>query len=118
MFLVPAGATGLTIASRTARPSETVGPFIDDRRELGVLVGEIALYDGRKKTAVDSHLITGDLDGWHGVESKAQRWTNGSAKLPLDLTKLRGQAAILEIQIVNAGPYPVAAEADEAVRAA
>jgi hypothetical protein len=117
MFMVPAGAQNLTIASRTARPSETM-PFIDDRRDLGVLVGEIALYEGRKKTLINGHLAAADLEGWYGLETAARRWTNGSAKLPLDLTKLRGQAAILEIQIVNAGPYPLAAEAARAAQAA
>jgi hypothetical protein len=107
LFMVPAGESDLRLASRTARPSDTIGPFIDDRRDLGVLAGEIAVYDGRKKKTVDAHLNERSMSGWFDQEHTAHRWTNGHAKLPVELNGLRAPAAILEIQIVNAGPYMV-----------
>jgi antigen 43 len=108
VFVVPAGETGLNLVSRSARPSETVGPFIDDRRTLGVLVGEISLHEGRRKTTLRTHLTAQALPGWYGLERAAHRWTDGKASLPVDLTKLRGPAVILEIQVVQAGPYRLA----------
>jgi hypothetical protein len=108
VFVVPAGETGLTLVSRNARPSDTVGPFIDDRRTLGVLVGEISLHEGRRKTTQRTHLTAQTLSGWHGLEAASHRWTDGQASLAVDLSKLRGPAAILEIQVVQAGPYRLA----------
>jgi hypothetical protein len=108
VFVVPAGETGLTLHSRTARPSETVGPFMDDRRALGVLVGAISLHEGRRKTTLRTHLTAQALPGWYGLERASHRWTDGQASLPVDMTKLRGPAAILEIQVVQAGPYRLA----------
>jgi hypothetical protein len=118
LFMVPAGETDLRLTSRTARPSDIAGPFIDDRRDLGVLVGEIAVYDGRKKTALKTHLETAHLSGWFEQENATRRWTNGNARLPVDLASLRAPAAILEIQIVGAGPYIVEYPADNAAIAA
>jgi hypothetical protein len=106
-FMVRPGAAALRLVSRTARPSETVGPFIDDRRALGVLVGNMTLHDGREKIEIDGHLAGADLPGWFGVESHAHRWTNGNAELPVALNTLRAPSAMLEIQVVHAGPYRV-----------
>jgi hypothetical protein len=52
LFMVPPGAGALTLVSRTARPCDTLAPFIDDRRALGVLVGAISLHAGRRQEAV------------------------------------------------------------------
>jgi hypothetical protein len=101
VFMVPKSSTALRLVSRTARPSETVGPFIDDRRALGVLVAEMTLHDGRRKI----NLAGADLPGWFGNGSDAQRWTNGNAELPVALDALGAPAAMLEIRIVQAGPY-------------
>ncbi len=109
MFILPAGEHSLRLVSRSARPSDTIGPFLDDRRELGVLVGEIALYEGRCRIVSNEHLGTAPLDGWFEREDAAHRWTNGNAALPVALTSPNMPAALLEIQIVNAGPYQVAA---------
>jgi hypothetical protein len=106
-FMVRPGDTELYLVSRTARPSETIGPYIDDRRALGVLVGGMTLHDGRRKINLDGHLAGADLPGWFGFDDPAHRWTNGNAELPVELGKLRAPAAMLEIQIVQAGPYRV-----------
>jgi hypothetical protein len=106
-FMLPAGEHSLRLVSRTARPSDTIGPYYDDRRDLGVLVGEIALHEGRGKAAIRTHLDAEHLDGWFAQETAAHRWTNGKALLPVNLANPH-VPAILEIQIVNAGPYQVA----------
>jgi hypothetical protein len=46
-----------------------------------------------------------DLPGWFGLESGTERWTNGNAKLPVTPGALRAPAAVLEIRILQAGPY-------------
>jgi hypothetical protein len=104
-FMLPAGGQGLYLVSRTARPSDTIGPYIDDRRDLGVLVGEMTLYEGRGKIGLNKHLEAEHLDGWFARETAAYRWTNGKAMLPVELSNPHVPASILEIQIVNAGPY-------------
>ena len=84
-FVVPGGVGAVRLRSRTARPSESVGRFVDDRRDLGVLVGQISVSEGRRRQSYDTHLTTGRLSGWHGLEAGAgARWTNGNASLRLD----------------------------------
>ena len=102
LFAVPAGVAGLRLLSRTARPSETVGPFLDDRRALGVLVGEVAVWHGGQRSAASLHLTTAALPGWFGIEGGPHRWTAGNATLPLQLGA--GPASV-EIEVVTAGPY-------------
>jgi hypothetical protein len=101
-FLVPARSTGLRLLSRTAKPTETVGPFMDDRRDLGVRVGQITLWQGRRPKVVTGHLETADLAGWHELEGGPHRWTAGEAALPLEIN---GQPALIGIEIAAAGPY-------------
>jgi hypothetical protein len=117
-FALPAGAKGLRLRSRTARPADVVGPFLDDRRELGVAVGLLSLWSGRRRTVtVDQHL-TGTYSGWHAAEPAAKcRWTNGDAELPLDAHLPRDQPILLRIEIVQAGPY-LAEPAAEPAKAA
>jgi hypothetical protein len=109
-FMVRQGDAALRLVSRTARPSETMGAYIDDRRALGVQVGEITLHDGRQRINLDGHLAGADLPGWFGLDHPAHRWTNGNAELPLTPDTLRAPAAILEIRIVQAGPYQIGVE--------
>jgi autotransporter passenger strand-loop-strand repeat protein len=102
-FFVPANTSRLRLLSRTARPSETVGPFLDDRRALGVLVGEVAAYHRRERVVSNLHLTTPELEGWFAQEDGPRRWTNGNAVLPVSLG---AEPMLLEIEVVWAGPYP------------
>ena len=104
-FDIPTNAGTLTLASRASRPSDVVGPYLDDRRALGVLIGGIALSDGSRKIAVDAHLTAAVLPGWHGQECAEMRWTNGYADLPVRLADCDGTRATLWIEVVQAGPY-------------
>jgi hypothetical protein len=116
-FAVPAGTRGLRLRSRTARPADVVGPFLDDRRHLGVAVGLISLSVGRRTVTVDSHL-TGAYEGWHAAEPAAKcRWTDGAAELPLDAHLPKDRPVLLRIEIVQAGPYLAGAPAGEAIAA-
>ncbi|MDL2170395.1 Hint domain-containing protein [Asaia sp. HumB] len=111
VFMVPADASELRIVSRTARPVDMVGPFVDDRRHLGVLVGEIQIWEAGETRVLDTHLKADALSGWANREQGAHRWTTGNAVLPL--TDMRsGVAAMLSIEIQAGGPYLIEKEAD------
>jgi hypothetical protein len=109
LFVLAAGMDQLRLVSDTFRPSDSIGPFVDDRRELGVLVGEINLYNGRKKTAVARHLASENLAGWYGLEETSGRWTTGDAELPVTIA---AKPAVLEIQILSAAQYRLKTPAD------
>ena len=113
-FVLPAGTGSLRLRSRASRPSDTIGPFVDDRRRLGVLVGRIGLGAGRRRVALTAHLDAAAAPGWHRMEQGAScRWTDGDAALALPLDRLEGKSGCLDIQVLGAGPYAVF---DHAVR--
>ncbi len=115
MFMVPATASELRLLSRTARPCETVGPFVDDRRDLGVLVGEVAVWHGRQRVVSHLHLTAPELDGWFTREGEPGRWTDGNAVLPVSFgaKPILAKAILLEVEVVRAGPYLQTLEAEE-----
>lgn len=113
MFMIPSDVTSVRIASRTSRPSDTIGPFVDDRRHLGVLVGEVSLFDSRQTRKIDTHLTDADLAGWDVQEASPCRWTNGSALLPLG-ERQPNTVGMLAIQILAAGPYNISPETTQA----
>lgn len=104
MFRIPSGVRSVRILSNASRPCDVIGPFVDDRRMLGVLVGYIELFESDTTTTLVSHLQDADLSGWNTIENGAMRWTNGSALLPLCSRSL-GSTAIMALQVHSAGPY-------------
>jgi len=95
---------GLNIISNSSRPCDVIGPFLDDRRELGVSVGNIHIYKGNRVITVDEHLSDENLTGWHAVESDNYRWTNGSAMLALKSSH-SSDISVVAIEIKSGGPY-------------
>jgi|GEM_PF-2193110 len=71
----------LFISSVSSKPSEFLGPFIDDRRNLGLLVGEITIITPNKVITYTDHLEEQEINGWHSIEQQNKRWTNGNARL-------------------------------------
>jgi hypothetical protein len=113
-FTVPADAGQVRLRTRASRPSDTIGPYVDDRRELGVLVGGIVCEDGHHRTSIYTHLSCSSLDGWHAPEPGSPfRWTNGNAMLPAEIMARQHGPLLLSIEVVHGGPYlmPDAAEA-------
>ncbi|WP_438381820.1 Hint domain-containing protein [Asaia sp. BMEF1] len=104
IFSIPSGVTSLVIHSRVSRPCDVFGPYVDDRRRLGVLIGRITLFSPTETTQITTHLSEKFLSGWHEGESQQARWTTGSAALPLDRQDCSGNAS-LALQIVAGGPY-------------
>lgn len=70
------------IVSDTARPDRVIGPFCDDRRELGLLVGEVLLFSSRDASRIDAHLSESEALGWCDLENENSRWTRGDALIP------------------------------------
>ncbi|MBS1063794.1 tail fiber protein [Gluconobacter wancherniae] len=106
MFKIPSGVRSVRILSNASRPCDVIGPFVDDRRMLGVLVGYIEFFEADITTTLISHLQDVDLSGWNNIENGAMRWTNGSALLPLRFRSVES-TAIMALQIHSAGPYLV-----------
>ncbi|MFB9870118.1 Hint domain-containing protein [Acetobacter farinalis] len=105
-FMLPSGLETVRIVSRASRPSDVIGPFVDDRRQLGVLVGQITLFDGNTHHKITEHLEQAELSGWNAKETAPCRWTNGNAILPLPERKT-ASLSMLTVQVVAAGPYLV-----------
>jgi len=102
-FVLPSGSKSVRIASRRTRPCDAIGPYHDDRRMLGVLVGEIRYGIAGDEFATQAHL-TPDLAGWHAAGHDTARWTNGDAQLPLPEGSLT-QPVTLTITLLATGPY-------------
>lgn len=108
IFQVPPLLEEVRLRSRAASPSQIEGPFIDDRRDLGVLVGDIHLWDSAATRRIDAHLQDVALEGWHGLEDGSVRWTGGNALLPLGARE-GGNSAVLGIRLRATGPRRSAA---------
>ncbi|POF62826.1 hypothetical protein CFR73_11090 [Novacetimonas maltaceti] len=107
MFMIPTGVQSVRIVSRTSRPSDVIGPFVDDRRQLGLAIGTVTMFEAAHCHALTPHLCEQALDGWHALEREDMRWTSGNALLPLG-PRHPNSAALLAIQIREKGPYLVA----------
>ncbi|WP_187829776.1 Hint domain-containing protein [Labrys sp. KNU-23] len=109
LFMIPSNVRSVRIVSRASRPADTIGPYVDDRRFLGVLVGAVTLQDGNVRREIDTHLTTRTLRGW-SVPEGSRRWTDGNAVLPLG-ERAPNAIAMLGLQVLAAGPYVVDADA-------
>jgi len=106
IFMIPSGTQSVRIVSNTSRPCDVIGPFVDDRRNLGVLVGDITLFESNSTRTLTAHLHETDLAGWNNVEDGTSRWTTGNALINLG-PRAPNSLAILAIEIKAAGPYVV-----------
>ena len=104
MFMIPSGVESVRIVSNASRPCDVVGPFIDDRRSLGVLVGTVTLFESNRTRTLTDHLHDAQLSGWNNVEEGTMRWTSGNALLPLG-ERAPGSLALMAIEVKAAGPY-------------
>lgn len=117
-FMVPSSVADVRIVSRTSRPSEMVGPFCDDRRNLGVVVSEVTVTNGRDRSILNDHLSETALDGWHAYEGGVGRWTAGNALLSLGSAGEGLFARMVEIEVLMAGPYRIDGAEQSAVQVA
>ncbi len=100
MFQIPSGARPVRLLSRTAVPARVIGPFVDDRRTLGVAVEKLVLWAGFNDTVVPASELA--LDGWYQVEGD-RRWTNGMASLDLRAAE---EITYLDVHLASTALYP------------
>lgn len=112
MFMIPPDVKSVWIVSRTSRPCDVIGSFVDDRRNLGLLIGDIILYDESKIFPLKSHLEIEDLEGWDIQEKTPCRWTNGRAYLPLKHKKDTNSSMILLFKVLSKQSYILDQESD------
>ncbi|NHO53619.1 hypothetical protein GOB87_06530 [Acetobacter estunensis] len=106
-FMVPGDVTSVRIATNASRPADVVGPFCDDRRQLGVVVGDVNVTAGRSRHSVSAHLTATALEGWQAWEGGVGRWTDGNAVLDLGAAGDNLFARMVEIEVLTGGPYIV-----------
>lgn len=110
VFSLPTGHSRFYLTSRVTRPCDARGPYIDDRRLLGVLVGEIILEKPTGHIEMVDHLINERLQGWSSIENHPSRWTSGRAEIILG-NETDAQDNVLAIKILSTGlhrlpPHP------------
>lgn len=105
LFTLPPDTTGVWIVSRASRPCDVMGSFIDDRRYLGVLIGDIQLHSGKQSYTIDTHLSEESLSGWDVQEAVPCRWTNGKAFLPLNTKPHSKAKQTLTLHILSDHSY-------------
>ncbi|MFT9331458.1 MAG: Hint domain-containing protein [Acetobacter persici] len=109
-FMLPPGTQSVRIVSRTSRPADVTGPFVDDRRSMGVAVADIHLFCAKSQHDISAHRQAVKPAGWYPSEGAQCVWTNGDAELPLGDYLKEGKMGILSLQILAAGPYIIRAE--------
>ncbi|MCX8667612.1 Hint domain-containing protein [Acetobacteraceae bacterium B3987] len=106
IFSLPAHARRVILGSRTFRPSENIGPHMDDRRELGMLVGQVSVWAGGREYVMTRHLTEKHLKGWDVIEAGPHRWTQGEAELLLhDAPSANVGQNMVSIEVQAGGPY-------------
>lgn len=98
-FLLPPETKHVRIFSHAVRPDQVIGPFVDDRRLLGLRVGAAYLQGELEDTKVTDHLKAGILGGWNNIESDDWRWTSDEALLPLPSVAQSGGALRLVLEL-------------------
>lgn len=104
VFLLPAGASEVMLVSRASRPCDSIGPFVDDRRRLGVRVGRISLFAASAMIELEDHLTIQPLKGWHDPECSASRWTDGLALLKIGQV-ISIDTALLTVEVEEVAPH-------------
>jgi len=100
-FVLPEGVNAVYLKSKTSRPCDVIGPFIDDRRQLGLLIGQVNILTNNQNISITNHYTDHGLDGWDVVEQSACRWTNGNALLTLPENHLETRTLIIEVLFSN-----------------
>ncbi|MDN7351429.1 Hint domain-containing protein [Acetobacter senegalensis] len=104
-FMLPPNTDSVRIISRASRPSDVIGPFVDDRRYMGVAVADVQLQCAKRQFDITAHLQEEKPAGWYDTDWTDCAWTNGDAELPLGNHLTHGKMGILSMTIRAAGPY-------------
>ncbi|KXV77973.1 hypothetical protein AD954_04940 [Acetobacter cerevisiae] len=109
-FMLPPETKSVRLVSRASRPADVIGPFVDDRRSMGVAVADVHLLCAKHTHDITSHLQAEKPEGWYKTDWTDCAWTNGNAVLPLGEYLTNGKIGILSMTIRAAGPYIVEAQ--------
>ncbi|WP_339077654.1 Hint domain-containing protein [Acetobacter sp. AC2005] len=104
-FMLPANTQSVRIVSRASRPADVIGPFVDDRRQMGVAVADVHLLSAKQQYNITAHLQAQKPMGWHDTDWTDCAWTTGDAVLPLGDYLAHRNMGLLIINIRAAGPY-------------
>lgn len=86
-----------------ARPCDVTGPYVDDRRNLGVLVGEMTIFTGSETRTITCHLTEKRLSGWQPQEETFRRWTGPLALISCP-EETECDLKVISIQVLDHGP--------------
>ncbi|MCQ8242388.1 Hint domain-containing protein [Rhizosaccharibacter radicis] len=103
MFRIPRGARPVRLLSRAGVPAELVGPFVDDRRSLGVPVERLVVHHGAGAIVLRAAELASE--GWH-EEERGVRWTDGSASI--ELPHQVASDMLLDVHMAGTGCYRAA----------
>ncbi|WP_237913336.1 Hint domain-containing protein [Acetobacter senegalensis] len=107
-FMLPPGIKAVRLVSRTNRPCDVIGPFVDDRRPMGVAVAEVHLLVLKHAYKITAHLQATKPEGWYAdMGEQGVAWTNGDAMLPLGDYLTERKMGLLSIRLHAAGPYQI-----------
>lgn len=102
IFTLPQPVRSVRLLSRADRPCDVTGPYVDDRRTLGVLVRNIILFDSFVTRRFTDHLTSQTSDsGWLTDQGSSQCWTDGDAVLFINAEG----PCTLALEIIGGGPY-------------
>ncbi|MCO6158766.1 Hint domain-containing protein [Asaia lannensis] len=114
-FPLPHQVKSVHLMSHASRPCDALGPYMDDRRLLGILVGAVTIEEGGVSTPVRTHQEAGSMPGWQDESAGNMRWTKGNAFLPLPERRHEGVSR-LSIEVLAGGPYVVVTSLPSLVR--
>lgn len=104
VFMLPGNVGSIWICSNSSRPCDAIGPYVDDRRRLGILVGDITLFCAVSSFKLKEHLENCDLETWNNPEPGGVRWTTGMSKISLRNFPM-DTPAMMRIEVKGGGPY-------------
>ena len=96
LFRIPTGLRALRLGSRTTSPAEAIGPFVDDRRRLGIRVDALVFWNGLDDHRIPASALSGP--GWYELED-GSRWMDGN--VALDLPAASDNPCFLEIGVID-----------------
>ena len=114
-FMLPPGVTSVRVVSHASRPSDVVGPYVDDRRMLGVAIASVQLITAHQTQSITAHLQSDKPAGWYAADT-SHAWTDGNASLPLPVFE-KNTMSMLCLEVCAAGPYRLADQAEQEVAA-
>lgn len=99
IFQIRRAEARVFLDAEAARPCDVIGPFVDDRRELGLLVSGVTLYSAKSPFPIEIDILDPRLRGWN-PSAHGARWTRNRAELILpDI--VCGEPVVMAVRIAD-----------------